>query len=151
MPDTASPSVSTFASKPGLACGCKAIRRAHVEAALAFGPFDTDAALYSASLEIKKQDKTARITGREEATRIEGADGSSYYLGCCKSDFVEAVTATRPPVVIVAPEPKTFPVFAIAVNAQPAAEPRFPKDSCYTCPKVAEGLCTPQKPLACGS
>ncbi len=147
--DTASPAASLLPYKPGLACGCKAIRRAHVEAALAFGPFDSDAALYAASLAIKKQDKTARITGREERTVIEGGDANSYYLGCCREDFVEAAGVSR--AEAQAPAQKTFPVFAIAVASTPAAEPRFPKESCYTCDKVAAGLCTPAKPLACGS
>jgi hypothetical protein len=141
--NTASPAASSLPYKPGLVCGCKAIRRAHVEAALAFGPFDSDAALYAASLAIKKQDTTARITGREDRTVIEGGDANSYYLGCCREDFVEAAGVSR--AEAPAPAPKTFPVFTIA-----AAEPRFPKDSCYTCDKVAAGLCTPTKPLACG-
>jgi hypothetical protein len=145
MPDTA----SSPAYRPGLVCGCKAIRRAHVEAALAFGPFDSDAALYAASLAIKKQDQTARITGREDRTVIEGGETNGYYLGCCREDFVEAVSATRAPEPPATPA--TFPVFAIAVASNEAAEPRFPKESCHTCPKVAAGLCTPAKPLACGS
>lgn len=120
-------------------CNCKNIRQAHLQAALAQGSYDDHKALYAAALAIKKNDPKARITGREDE------NGSKYCCGTCASGFRLAVQSQAAPATV------TTHMIPIAIVRDSAPEPKFPKDSCYTCPKVAAGLCTPAQPLACGS